>query len=322
VRDGTANLLSSGRVSIAVPTQAGTSNSYLPAGQLRLRASLPRQAGAVCALVQVAANAVEVERVAGGAAAGRQWIALPAGTIAKLKTPLAAVKAVVQPFATFGGTLAESAAALHTRASERLRHRGRCIGAWDYERTVLSAFPEVRKVKCIQHCAGHGAWRNPGHVMTVVIPDLRNRNAVDPLQPRADAGTLARIRECLRRRAPMGIAIEVRNPRYERVRLDFRVRFRPGFEFNYYGRRLREMLVAHLSPWTQDPGKPIDFGNVVYKSALIDFVEETDFVDYVTDFRMYHLRGGAGDAADVSEARASTPDAILVSDAGHGIQPA
>jgi hypothetical protein len=57
----------------------------------------------------------------------------------------------------------------------------------------------------------------------------------------------------------------------------------------------------------------------VYKSQLIDFVEDTDYVDYVTDFRMYDLRGGAGDFDDVSEALAATPDAILVSDATHDI---
>ncbi|HVY04706.1 MAG TPA: baseplate J/gp47 family protein [Burkholderiales bacterium] len=322
VRDGTDNLLSSGLVSITLPGEATTSNSFLPAGLLWIKASVRRQPGAVCSLLQVAANAIEVQRLAGGDSAGREWTALPAGRIAKLKTPLASVKGVVQPFASFGGATAESPPALDTRASERLRHRGRCISAWDYERTVLGAFPEIRKAKCIQHCAGHGAWLDPGNVMVVVVPDLRNRNAIDPLQPRADAGTLSRIRQSLQARAPMGIGIQVRNPRYERVRADFRVRFREGFEFNYYARQLRRMLVVHLSPWTQDPGESIAFGNVVYKSALIDFVEEVDFVDYVTDFHMYHVRGGPQDSTDVNEARASTPDAILVSDASHDVADA
>jgi len=36
---------------------------------------------------------------------------------------------------------------------------------------------------------------------------------------------------------------------------------------------------------------------------------------------MYHLRGGADDFVDVNEARVTTPDAILVSDASHDIAP-
>ena len=154
-----------------------------------------------------------------------------------------------------------------------------------------------------------------------MVPDLRLRNAVDPLQPRADADTLSRIRQHLEKRAPMKIGVHVRNPRYQRIRLDFKVRFLPGVEFNYHARKLREALIGHLSPWKYAPGAAIAFGGTVYKSQLIDFVEDTEYVDYVTDFRMYDLRGGPGDSDDVNEANAATPDAILVSDATHDIAP-
>ncbi|MDH5577092.1 MAG: baseplate J/gp47 family protein, partial [Betaproteobacteria bacterium] len=320
LRDGTDGFLATGIVQATIPPQAGTVNSMLPAGLLWLKAAARRQAGAVCALVGVAANAIEVERRTGGEA-GRLWTPLPAGSIAKLKTPVASVKSVTQPFATYGGTTLESQAHLNLRAAERLRHRGRCITAWDYERTVLAAFPEVRKVKCLPHSASNGAWLTPGRVLVVVVPDLRRRVAVDPLQPRADAATLNRIERHLRARAPMRVDVQARNPRYERVRLDFRLRLRPGFEFNYYCGKVSEALVAHLSPWMCDLGRELSFGGAVYKSALLDFVEELPYVDYVADFRMYHLRGTPEDAADVSEARAGAPDAILVSDATHDIRP-
>lgn len=315
VRDGTNNLLRTGIVNLTLPAEASTLSTFFPTGLVWVKASIDAHVEGVCELVSVAANAVEVERRAGGGAA------LPEGTIAKLKTPLAAVKGVSQPFASFGGAAPEAPDAFNTRVAERLRHRNRCITAWDYERAVLEAFPEVRKAKCIPHCANRGEWIDPGHVTLVVVPDLRNRNAVDPLQPRADADTLARIRQYLAPRAPMGIVIHPRNPRYERIRLDFRVRFRPGVEFNFHARELNGALVDHLSPWVLDPGRAIAFGGEVYKSALIDFVEAVEYVDYVTDFRMVHLRDGAGDADDVSLARAATPDAILVSDAAHRIAP-
>lgn len=321
IRDGTGDLLASGLVGLTIPTEATTQNSMLPSGLLWLKAAVRKDVGAVCSLLQVAANAIEVKRRSGGSTAARLWTPLPQGKIARLKTPLAAVKAVLQPYASFGGSAIESDDALNTRASERLRHRNRCITAWDYERAVLAAFPEVRRVKCISHSAGHGAWLSPGHVLLVVVPDLRNRHAVDPLQPRADAGTLDRIEKHVRKHAPMHIGIQARNPRYERIRLDFKVGFRADFEFSFYSRELRRKLVEHLSPWARDPGQGLSFGGVVYKSALLDFVEEDESVDYVTDFRMYHLRGGADDFVDVNEARVTTPDAILVSDASHDIAP-
>lgn len=320
VRDGSNNLLATGIVAVDIPAEAGTESTFLPAGLLWIKASVERDVQGVCALVSVAANAVEVERKPPGSPAARGWTPLPKGSIAKLKTPVAAVKSVTQPFASFGGSALESDEALNTRAAERLRHRNRWISAWDYERAVLDAFPEVRKAKCLPH-TGTTDWLEPGEVTLVVVPDLRQRNAVDPLQPRADADTLSRIRAHIQALAPMGIGVHAKNPRYQRIRLDFKVRFRAGFEFNYSSRRLREEIVDHLCPWAQDPGQAIEFGGAVYKSQLIDFVEERDYVDFVTDFRMYDSRGGVGDSADVSEAAAATPDAILVSDATHDIAP-
>src|SRR5262249_39517649 len=163
--------------------------------------------------------------------------------------------------ATFGGTALESDEALDIRAAERLRHRARAITSWDYERLTLGAFPEVREAKCIPHCAaGAGGWVEPGHVTIVVVPDLRLRHPVDPLQPRVDADTVARIREHLEACSPMRIGVHVRNPRYQRVQLDFKVRFLPGFEFNFYQNDLEQRLIAHLSPWLLDPGAAIAFG--------------------------------------------------------------
>jgi len=321
VRDATDDLLATGIVAVTVPAEATTQNTFLPPGLLWLKASVQRDTTGVCALVAVAANAIEVERASAAPPAARLWTPLPKGTIAKLKTPVAAVKGVKQPYASFGGTVLESGRALDTRAAERLRHRARAIAAWDYERIVLEAFPEIRKVKAVPHCAVQGGFLDPGHVTLVVVPDLRLRNAVDPLQPRADADTLRRVRELVQARAPMRIGVHARNPRFQRIRLDFKVRFRPGVEFNYHARLLREALIDHLCPWRHDPGAAIAFGGTVHKSQLLDFVEDTGYVDYVTDFRMHDLRGGTADAEDVEEARAQTPDTILVSDASHDIAP-
>ena len=322
VRDGTNGLLASGLVVASLPPQASIENTLLPTGLLWLKAAVPAQVGAVCSLVAVVANGVELVRRAGDPVLERVWLPLEKGRITRMKTPLAPVKAVSQPFASFGGSAAEGAMALRTRAAERLRHRNRCVSAWDYERAVLEAFPQVRKVKCIPHSRPGGPWLNPGEVLLVVVPDLRNRNAIDPLQPRTDADTLRRIETYARARAGGQVVIQARNPRYQRVRLDFRVRFRRQLEFNYHARRLREALIAYLSPWTQDPGQAIAFGGAIHKSVLLDFVEDLDYVDYVAHFRMHDLRGGGQDLADVAEARAAAPDAILVSDASHDIAEA
>src|SRR5581483_3887371 len=99
------------------------------------------QVGAVSRLIDVAANAVEVQFIDQGNDPGHLETPLPPGKIAKLKNGLAAVKGVKQPYASFGGKPVERSDALSLRASERLRHKNRAIAGWDYERIILEAFP-------------------------------------------------------------------------------------------------------------------------------------------------------------------------------------
>lgn len=317
--DTTNGLLTSGLVRLIIPSDATTDNTLLPAGHIWIRAAVRQQVESLSRLVDVAANAVEVEFIDRGNDPVHLERPLPAGSIARLKNGLAAVKKVRQPYASFGGIPAETSAAFHVRTSERQRHKNRCVTAWDYERIILDAFPRVHRVHCIPH-AKDDVWRAPGHVLIVVVPDLRNRNGLDPLQPRIDADTIARITRHVETHAGMGVRVKVRNPRYQKIRLDFKVRFRDGYEFNYYRNALEQELIRTLSPWAFDATRAISFGGVVYRSVLLDVVEDLPYVDYVTDFRMYSYAGDSRVRVDRPEARAETPDMVLVSDSGHTIE--
>src|SRR5262249_3003790 len=143
--------------------------------------SVPGGAEGMSRLIDVVANGVEVAFVDGGNDPVHLTAPLPAKAISRLTTPVASVKSVSQPYASFSGSPAESDDALRMRTPERLRHKDRCITPWDYERVVLGAFPGINRVKCIPH-AKRGNFRAPGNVLLVVIPDLRNTNARDPLR--------------------------------------------------------------------------------------------------------------------------------------------
>ena len=134
---------------------------------------------------------------------------MPAGTIAKLKTPDAAVKKILQPYPSAGGRGTESARSFYARASERLRHKARAIAIWDYERLVLEAFPQIYKVKCLSHtklvpdpddpAAMLYSELAPGYVTVVTIPNLADRNDANPFRPYTRADLLLEIEEYLRR---------------------------------------------------------------------------------------------------------------------------
>lgn len=318
VLDTSDNLRTSGIVYAVLPQETSTENSWMPTGRVWLRAGIAANSAAACQLLRVAANAIEVCLADQGNDPAHLSNALAAGTIAKLKTPRAEVKTLSQPYASFGAHPQETDGMLTRRAAERLRHRNRCITPWDYERMLLEAFPKVHKVKCIPH-ASEKSWLAPGNVMLVVVPDLRNRNAVDQLKPRVNIDTLVRMQDFAQQHTGGQVAIKVRNPRYQSVLLDFKVRFYPDYPFNYYHQQLQQALIRALAPWAYDKTRDIEFGGRIYRSVLLDFVEELPYVDFVTDFKMKLVASDGTPLQDVAEISADTPDAIIVSSPSHKI---
>jgi hypothetical protein len=320
VLDTTNELLTSGIIQFVIPAEASTQNTILPADRIWLRAGVTEEVTAVAQLIAIAANAVEVQFQDQSNDPLHLLSALDAGKITKLRNGLAAVKTVKQPYASFGGAAVEMDNDFYRRVSERLRHKDRCITPWDYERIILEEFPRVHKVKCIPH-AREGGWLAPGHVLVIVVPDLRNTNAMDPLQPKVDANTISRIAEFVDNRTGMQVQVKVKNPSYQKIQLDFKVKFHTGYEFNHYSKELKQQLVEFLSPWAFTAERDISFGGKIYKSVLLDFVEDLPVVDYITDFKMYTYIEDPN-KVDVNEVRPETPDAILVSADTHVITEA
>lgn len=108
--------------------------------------------------------------------------------------------------------------------------------------------------------------------LVAVIANAVEVQFIDPAHYAASltAGSISKVQGVL---ASAGApALSVDNPRYEELRLEFKVRFRRG-DFNFYRDALQQALLRQLSPWAFDPLSDISFGGQIYKSALIDFVE-------------------------------------------------
>lgn len=295
VRDGTNGLLQSGLVQLSIPREADTEHTILPAGVHWIRANVESTVEAVCQLIGVHAQGLAVTLADNQNDPQLSAQDLPAGTIAKLQVPDSAVKKVVQPYASFGGRGAETGAHFFNRVNERLRHKNRAITLWDYERLVLEAFPGVHKIKCLNHLRFEPAGNDyiyrelaPGHVTVIVISNVRQSNAANPLRPYTALSELRRIEAFLRQRMTCQATLHVRNPLFEPVKAIFNVRFYPGYDETFYLQLLNTELVRFMSPWAFDEGKEIGFGGKMYKSVLINFIEERPYVDYITDFRLIH----------------------------------
>jgi hypothetical protein len=320
VDDGSAGLLVSGIVSIAMPRAASSDNTLLPAGLHWIRLSVSRQVDAACRLLLVAAQGMEVVFTDRGNDPAFAAQVLAPGSVTRLAEPVPAIRQVGQPFAGFGGRAAEAPDQFRVRVSERLRHKDRAIALWDAEHLVLDAFPAIHRVRCLNHTqyepgAGGGVYRElaPGHVTIVTVPSLEGQLLRDPLRPSTGLDVLKQVEDFLRPRYACFVRLHVRNPQFEEVRLAFRVRLVQGADEAWHVNRLREELTRFLSPWAFPGGAPPSFGGVIRKSVLVNFVEERPYVDYVTDFRLYHDIGGVPGMADLDQVEGSKAVSILVS---------
>jgi hypothetical protein len=332
VADGTGNLTRSGIVAIAVPEDANAEHTRLPAGLHWFRMAATADSDALNSLLGIDAQAAAATFVDQGNDPRRVATPLSAGTISKLKIGDAAVKKISQPHASFGGKPVEDDRTFTVRASERLRHKDRAATMWDYEHLILEHFPNVYKVRCINHtelvrdAANNILADNevrPGHVLVVPLPYVATGTAVNPLRPYTDKKTIGAIDQFLRRRMSPFIRLEVQNPRFEEVQVKFKVAFLPNIaDIAFFKQGLNRAIVRYLSPWAYDEGAEIGFGGRWHKSAIINFVEEQPYVDYVKDFEMYHKTEIAlGDdewtRVDEEVVEATSSRSILVSHPAH-----
>lgn len=347
--DGTKQLIQSGIVRFTIPADATTDKGILPKGYLWVMAAVTQDVGAVCKVLSVKAQACKATLVLPGVAPDYLDKPLPAATISKLKVPDPGFKKFEQLHPSFGGRQTETSGRFYLRSSERLRHKGRAATIWDYETLVLEAFPGIFKVKCLNHTriedhpdsslAIHNE-NAPGHVALITIPTLHERSDANPLKPYASLDLLEGIKDFLKARvtgqlvpgptAPYQVNVHVCNPLFEEIRLEFHLQLKDGFEdFSWYRQVLQDEITRHLSPWAfrdgrSDSSQPdVQFGGRISKSALINFIEERPYVDFVTEVTLKHKPGNAPMSGDLEEAVATTSRSILVSApaADHAIHP-
>ncbi|MEM8525027.1 MAG: hypothetical protein AAGG68_10305 [Bacteroidota bacterium] len=309
--DSTEGLIKSGIVQLAIPADINKNNTVLPNHLHWIKAATLGSPKAVSKVISVHAQAAKVIFQNNTNAADHLLAPLPAKTIGKLELGDAAVKKIEQLYPSFGGRVAESSTDFYIRISERLRHKGRAITLYDYERLVLEAFPELYKVKCLNHSTKEFILQ-AGEIVIAVIPDFKNLEIVDRLQPKVTKSKLLEIKAFLEERNTVfvrGDYLNVLNPVYEKIKVDFKVKFKSHITaLGFHEEKLKAAIEEFLAPWAFSSAIKINFGGKIHRSDILNFVEEQDYVDHVIDFKM--MRDNTDDDASVIEA--NTPISIFI----------
>jgi hypothetical protein len=327
ISDTTDELLRAGIVEFAIPHDINKENTILPSDLHWIKAAVTKNPQAISHAIDIHAQAAQVTFENNENDLTHLKQPLPAETISKLENDDAGIKGISQLYDSYGGRPAESNLSFYTRVSEHLRHKGRAITLFDYERIILEEFPAIYKVRCVNHTRHTKKPTNktfhlcPGHVVISVVPDFSKLKAVDRRQPKVSLAQLEKIRRFLEDRncAFVGAdpsattderhSLHVLNPIYEDIKIGFKVRFLPEITaIEFHIEQLKNALVRFLSPWAFEDSSDITFGGKVFKSVILHFVEKQPYVDYVKDFKLYHENS----SEDTNMIMAKTPISILV----------
>ncbi len=294
--DATNGLTTSGIVKFSIPGNISKGNTILPGELHWLRVSVPCKTSSVSELIGIHAQAVNVSFSNEEANDKlRLDTALPAGSISKLQDADSSVSKILQPYDSFGGRQPEGEGHFYVRVSELLRHKNRGIQKFDYERLVLEYFPSVYKTKCINHTYGlnvHDYVNDftiaPGYVLVAVIPDMTKLKAAGSFEPKVPVSIIEDIEETLRKIISPFVRLKVANPRYEKLNLCIRVKLLPEKDELYYKEKLNLDIRNFLAPWAIGEFEKLSFGQAVYRSDIIKFLETRDYIDYIIELHMAH----------------------------------
>ncbi len=293
--DGTEGLTVSGIVNINIPYDiTNSSNTIMPDGLFWIKVAAPKNVTAIAETISIHPQAALATAVLNPENdLSRLDNALPEGSIGKLVEGDFSVKKVQQPFPSFGGKAPEIKGHYYTRVSEQLRHKGRAINLFDFERLVLEAFPQIYKVKCISHTLGLSAndfIRDlevaPGYIVLTVVPDLSKLTTGNLMEPKVPVSLLEKVNTYIKKITSPFIRLRVMNPRFEKVDVNIRVALLQGKSPAYYRKKLEEEIAGFLAPWYQGDSEKLAFGQPLLFSDVVGFVEGLDYIDFIEDLTL------------------------------------
>ena len=284
VKDSTQKFSGSGIIQFNLNSDAISKHTVLPDNLVWIKAAVPQDSDAFPAIDSIFTQAVEAVFDNRGNETSHLETGIAANTISKTDKKITGIKKIIQPYNSFGGRAKEQSHDFYTRISERLHHKNRSWNIWDYERMILQNFPSLLKVKCISHTDPQYEY-SPGNVYIILLPNINKIKQKNILQPRVSKSLIEEVNELISEFTSPFANINVNCAEYNFLRITCDVKLTSGFsDKTYYANQLNEDLKSFIAPWIVDSNFIPSFDGIIYKSQIINFIEERPYIDYVINF--------------------------------------
>ncbi|CND35903.1 hypothetical protein [Yersinia pseudotuberculosis] len=287
VDDSTQNLYQDGCWSLVLPTDAANKASQMPTDRYWLKGgvSVPAQEGSwrnYPLLQGVIYNAMTATLINATTISDNHFLrALSAESIQRSVEPIPVVSSVVQPWASWGGRMAESHGEFFEREALRLSHRNRAL-TWGNMATLLKTrYISIFDVRYPTHDELTQVSALEQQQLTV-IPVNRYNDSDDALRPVLNPARLAEMADWLEQRDSLWASITITNPNYINVNINYQVIFTSGVNPDFGYRQLRESLSEAYMPWSRDEQRAVIMNNNIGYFQLLATIQQHPLVERVT----------------------------------------
>ncbi|KOY86180.1 hypothetical protein AD998_08480 [bacterium 336/3] len=287
LQDGTNRFLKTGVIVLELPRGMKKDNTILNKNYYWLRISALQNAERAGKITTITTQVLKATLVDDSVKKDHLNQPLSAFSIKRSYSELEGIRSIIQPLESFGGIPTETKEKFYTRIAESLKHKGKAITPWDYERIILEKFPDLQSVTCLPNMTSR-SLSTAGNVLIVVIP-YPDKKSENQLEPRANSELLYEIKKYIGTFTSSFVKIEVRNPAYERIRILCKVKFKDGFSYGFYSQKLNDEINNYLAGSLVESRKSGQLGGRMNISDITSFIRTLNYVDFITEFSMIQV---------------------------------
>jgi hypothetical protein len=283
--DTTRGLKQTGIILLNLPEDMSSRNATMPKDNYWIMIAVKDRAENFDQILNIRTNGVSCTLLMKNSDELEKVEKIPPLSITTPLKKIKEIKKIEQPNSSFGGRPTETTDDYFLRVSEKLRHKMRGVSAWDIERIILEQFPEIYKVKCLQHVDANNRIR-PGRVHVIVIPFVNPRRETKILKPFVTNSTLTTIKEYIQKLTSPHVKLIVTNPEYEEIKIVAQINFSSQVDAGLYIKKMQTDLQYFLSPWAFRENNDIQLGSKLYRSSIIEFIESRPYVNFISTIQV------------------------------------
>ncbi|NHB91604.1 hypothetical protein [Photorhabdus cinerea] len=285
VDDQTYNLFDRGIWRTLLPQDAANQAALMPTGRYWLKAEITHQTDPqdYPRIKGLLYNATTATLVNGETVEQDHFInELAADSIKQPVNASPAISGVTQPWASWDGHPKETEQAFLTRLPARLSHRNRALSWGNIVTLLKEQFISLFDVK-YPSASELTKIPAPEKQQLIVIPDSRYKDNDDALRPKLNPARLAEMVEWIKQLSSPWATLEISNPTYIDVKVNYQVAFIAGVNPDYGYHQLQQELSRKYMPWGENAAIGVTVGNRIDYYQLLATIQQSPLVERVTD---------------------------------------